>query len=111
MVVLKKIKASSLNEVLVATTIIVLIFGIAMAILSNLLKMMANRDQYQQHTILNELMYQYENEKLTVPYFASDAKYQVEIVKEQKQAKNWVSFEITSKRTEKKLIKKLLMDE
>ncbi len=111
MVILKKIKASSLNEVLVATTIIVVVFGIAMSILSNLLRNISLRNQYEQNTVLNELMYQYQNKKLNIPYTLSDGKYKVEVVQEKSQTNKWVSFEITSKRTNKKLIKKLIANE
>ena len=111
MVILKKLKASSLNEVLVATTIIVVVFGIAMAILSNLLRNISLRNTYEQNTVLNELMYQYQNERLKVPYTISDGKYKVDVVQEKKLNNTWISFEITSKRSNKKMIKKLIANE
>lgn len=111
MVVLKKVKASSLNEVLVATIIIVVVFGIAMGILSNLLKNISVRDTYNQNSVVNELMYQYQSKKLKVPYYFNDGKYDIAVVKEENTGIDWISFEVRSKRTNKTLSKKLISNE
>ena len=68
MVVLKKVKASSLNEVIVATVIIVLVFGIAVATLNNILMNTANKNTSSIDNRINELIYSYRNEKLQLPY-------------------------------------------
>jgi len=111
MVILKKIKASSLNEVLVATVIIVLVFGIAMAILSNLLRSIHKRDNYEQNTVLHELIYQYNTNALQLPYVSSDGKFSYDIHKEKENNVEWIHFEITAKKNNKKLIKKLIANE
>lgn len=111
MVILKKLTASSLNEVLVATTIIVVVFGIAMAILSNLLRNISLRNNYEQNTLLNEFMYQYQNDRLKIPYTSSNGKFTIEILRVKKLNNTWISFEITSKRSNKKMVKKLIANE
>ena len=111
MVVLKKIKASSLNEVLVATTIIVVVFGIAMAVLSNLLRSVSLRNQYEQNAVLSELMYKYQNDKLNLPYEQRSGKYKIEVLKEKNEGNTWIRFEVIAKRSNKKLVKKLIGNE
>lgn len=111
MAILKKVKASSLNEVLVATIIIVLIFGIAMTILSNLLKGIHKRENYEQHTELNELIYKYNNTSLIIPYKSNNSKFEYQIYIEKWNSKKWVSFEVTSKKTNKALTKRLIANE
>ncbi|SNR15450.1 hypothetical protein [Tenacibaculum jejuense] len=111
MAVLKKIRASSLNEVLVATIIIILVFGIAMAILTNLMRGLAMKETHEQHTVLNELVYQYENDKVKVPYNSSDGKFSYAVFLENENGMNWLNFEITSKRTNKVVVKKIIVNE
>lgn len=68
MAVLKKIKASTLMETLVATVLIVLVFMISSMIINNLF---SNSIKYNTRDIdayLNELEYLYENEKIKIPY-------------------------------------------
>ncbi|WP_442267064.1 hypothetical protein ACSIGC_05025 [Tenacibaculum sp. ZS6-P6] len=111
MVILKKIKASSLNEVLVATVIIILVFGIAMMILTNLMKNLATKETHEHNALLNELIYQYQNEKIIVPYNINDSKFTYVVFSEEEDGVNWMNFEITSKRNNKILVKKIIVNE
>lgn len=65
--VLKKIKASTLVETIVASIIIVLIFGIAMLIINNVYKSTLLTDTSLQNYELNKLMYQIKNKALSYP--------------------------------------------
>lgn len=111
MVVLKKVKASSLNEVLVATVIIVLVFGIAMVILSNLLKSLSIRESHEQNTVLKELIYQYDNDKIKVPYISYDGKFNYTVTLEKGKGLSWLTFEVTAKKNKKTLVKKIIVNE
>ena len=111
MVILKKIKASSLNEVLVATVIVVLVFGIAMANLSNLLRNLTLRETHEQNTVLKELMYQYQNEKIKIPYNVDDGKFNYQITSTKENDLYWVIFEVTGKRSNKTLMNKIIVNE
>ena len=65
--VLKKIKASTLVETIVASVIIVLIFGIATLVLNNIYKSTLITDRSMQDYELNKLRYQYKNHVIKVP--------------------------------------------
>lgn len=69
MVVLKRIKGSTLMETLVATMLIMIIFMLASMILNNLFSSSVNNNTRAISAKLNELEYLYENEKLVVPYY------------------------------------------
>ena len=67
MVILKKIRAATLNEIIIATVIIVIVFGISLGILVNIMQNMARRDTQLLNKILAENAYAYKNKKLTLP--------------------------------------------
>lgn len=68
MVVLKKIKGSTLMETLVATVLIVVVFMISSMILNNVFSNTINNDQRAINTRLNELMYLASHHKLVIPF-------------------------------------------
>ena len=68
MVVLKKIKASTLMETLVATVLIIVIFIVSSMILNNLFLNITNSNTRKITSHLNELEYLYINDKLVLPY-------------------------------------------
>jgi len=68
MVILKKIKASSIIEVLTASVLIVVVFMVASLILNTIFKnTVINTDQNINHRI-KELHYLYLHEKIVLPY-------------------------------------------
>lgn len=69
MVVLKKIKASTLMETLVATVLLVVIFMLASLILNNLFSNTINSNTDAIDNYLNELEYLYLNEEIEVPFY------------------------------------------
>ncbi len=68
MVVLKKIKASTLMETLVATVLIVVVFMISSMILNNVFSNTITNDNREINARLNELRYLLSNNKLTIPF-------------------------------------------
>lgn len=86
MAVLKKLKASSLNEVIVATIIIVLIFSIGIAILNNITGNIITSNTTAISSELNELVYKYKNKRISVPntYTFNNWKITASLVNENK---------------------------
>lgn len=68
MVVLKKIKASTLMETLVATVLIIIVFVIASMILNNLFSNVIKSNTSAIDFRLNELQYLQKNNKIKLPY-------------------------------------------
>ncbi len=68
MVVLKKIRASSLMETLVATVLIVIIFMISSLVLNNIIarNIRQNTDRIEER--MNKLEYQFKNQAIQLPY-------------------------------------------
>lgn len=69
MVVLKKLKASTLMETMVATVLIVVIFMFSSLILNSLFsaQVIGNLQPIKSH--LDQLEYQYVNQKINLPYY------------------------------------------
>lgn len=107
MVILKKIKASTLMETLVASVLIVIVFMISSMILNN---MFSNTIRSNTRTIdayMNELQYLYKNEMLKLPYY-DDIDYwtiEVKVIKEQQTPK--VLFEAINSETHQNYLKEL----
>ncbi len=111
MVVLKKVKASSLNEVIVATVIIVLVFGIAVATLNNILMNTANKNTSSIDNRINELIYSYRNEKLKLPYREESEDVSIDITEVLEGENRSIQFNILNKRNKKKIERKVFSNE
>jgi len=77
--VLKKIKASSLIETLVATVLIIVIFMIASLTLNNILAGSIRKETGRINTHLNELYYNYLHNQVEIPYYDSFEDWKVSI--------------------------------
>lgn len=69
MVVLKKIRASTLMETMVATVLIVVIFMLSSLILNSLFSAQVKNNLQPLKTHITKLEYQYCNQKIALPYF------------------------------------------
>ncbi|MFD0963848.1 hypothetical protein [Pseudofulvibacter geojedonensis] len=81
MVVLKKIKASSLMETLVATVLIVIVFMLASLTLNNILYNSTRKETGKINVHINELHYNYIHKQIEVPYYSSFKGWKVSIEK------------------------------
>lgn len=82
MAILKKIKAATLMEALVATVLIVIIFIVASVVLNNVL---LNTFAHNTHKIsyrMNELEYHMNNEQLVLPYGENFEGWEITIQKD-----------------------------
>lgn len=104
----KKTKASSLTEVLVATTLILLVFAIAIATLNNILTSITKHSTTTIETELNELQYQYLNNNLNFPFYTENDEWQIEATTHTENNHNFILFEATNKLSKKKYSKKII---
>lgn len=101
MVVLKKIKGSTLMETLVATVLIIVIFMLASMILNNLFSGTVKNNTRQIEAHLNELHYLYYNEKLELPYSDDYKNWNISI--ELLKGENTIAFYAKNSQTNKTL--------
>lgn len=100
MVILKKVRASTLMETLVATVLIVVAFMIASMILNNLFSNTIKSNTQEINTYLNELQYFFFNNELQLPYYDDYKTWEVSINKSQyTENKNMVLFKAINKET------------
>ncbi|MDD7886052.1 hypothetical protein [Flavivirga sp. 57AJ16] len=108
MVVLKKIKASTLMETLVATVLLVVVFMIASMILNNLFSNSIKNNTRNINAHLNELQYLYENNKLTLPYYDNYKAWEVTIESQHSKGQEIIQFEAIHTKTDKTINKAII---
>ena len=104
----KKVKASSLTEVLVATTLILLVFGIAIATLNNILTNFTKYNTQAIETELNELQYQYLHNTIKVPYYTENEAWKISVTKHTENNHSIILFEAINQQSKKTCTKKLI---
>ena len=92
MAVLKRIKASTLMETLVATILIVVVFMLASMLLNSLFvnTVEDNRGAIRQELLL--LQYKYKNNRLAVPYYDEQGQWRIEVHQESWNSKTKTIF-------------------
>ncbi|MEP5340005.1 MAG: hypothetical protein ABJL44_07335 [Algibacter sp.] len=108
MVILRKIKASTLMETLVATVLIVVIFMIASMILNNLFSNSIKNNTRIIDAQINELEYLYANEKLNLPYYETINSWSISIEKTRIGTKNSIELEAINSKTNKTITKAII---
>ena len=106
MALLKKVRASTLMETLVATVLIVIIFMLSSLILNNLFSYTIKSDVSQIETYLNELEYLHETENLQLPYYYDLDEWEVSVEREIQDNKAFIEFEAVNEKMDKKLLRK-----
>ena len=71
----QKFKASSLTEVIVATTILLIVFAISIVTLNNIMVSSLRKDTQSLATKIERLIYQYQNKQLKVPISYKEDNY------------------------------------
>jgi hypothetical protein len=109
MVVLKKIKASTLMETLVATVLIVVVFMISSMILNNLFSNSIKNNTRAIDAHLNELEYLYANEKIIIlPYHSDFKDWNISIALLKEKGKNMIVFDAINRNANKTIKRKIL---
>lgn len=116
MVVLKKIhkvklKASSLTEVLVATVIILIVFGIAITTLDNVLFNSVKNKKYFIDTELNQLVYEYKHGRIELPYSHEEGDWFFKTIKTSENNMTLILFEAKNTLTNQKVTKKIMVND
>ncbi len=101
MALLKKIKASTLMETLVATVLIVVIFMVSTMVLNNLLLGNIRQNTEIAQERLHVLEYQYKNNGLTIPYYEDFESWQISISKDENNGLSIITLEAENPRTKK----------
>lgn len=110
MVILKKVKASTLMETLVATVLIVVIFMLASVILNNLFSNIIKSNTAYIDNYLSELEYLYLNEKIEVPFFDDFKTWEITIQSDNQVEQQQMLLEAINSTT-KQMITKHLSEE
>lgn len=108
MVVLKKIKASTLMETLVATVLIVVIFMLASMILNNLFSNSIKNNTKMIDAQLNELQYLYKNDNLILPFFDDFKSWEVSVESSKNTSQNIITFQAINSETNKAVLKEII---
>ncbi len=101
MVILKKIRSSTLIETLVATVLIVIVFMMVSMILNNLFSNTMNNDTQAIENHLNELQYLNEHKKLQLPYLEEYQNWSITISKYKENNSEFTEFEAINLNTQK----------
>ena len=107
----QKIKASSLTEVIIATTILLVVFAIALMTLNNIMTHTIQKDTQSMHTQIEKLIYQYKNEQLKIPKTYKEDGFLISIQKTNQNEIIFVEFSITNTINKKSVVKKQLLHE
>lgn len=113
MVILKKIKSSTLVEVLVATVLIVIIFIIASLVINNLLINNFAKNTHQVENKLNELEYNVLHKQIKIPYQEYFNKWEIQITQSQNKQTviKWVEFRAKKENSPKEILKKRIYEQ
>ncbi|UII76201.1 hypothetical protein LV716_18350 [Flagellimonas sp. HMM57] len=95
MVVLRKIKASTLMETMVGTVLIVVIFMLSSLVMNSLFSSQVKGNLQPIHTYLDQLEYQLINGKVTLPFFEEWETWNIAIGEVQEDGT--ISIEVTEK--------------
>ncbi len=106
MVILKKLKATTLMETLVATVLIVVVFMLASMILNNLFSSTIVANTRNMNTALNKIEYLYFNDKLTLPYDEVIGDWTLSVERRKAQPKDIILLEAYNTKTQKHIIRK-----
>lgn len=104
----QKLDASSLTEVIVATTILLVVFAIALVTLSNIMMSSVQKDTQVLDTQIEKLIYQYKNKQLKVPTSYEEDNLLIRIEKMTLNEIGCIDFSITNTVSKKKSTKRII---
>lgn len=102
------LKASSLTEVIVATTILLVVFGIALVTLNNIMMSTLKKDTAVLETRIEKLIYQYKNKQLKVPISYVEESILIQVTKQTHHNIKYLNFSITDIITKKNSNKRMM---
>jgi len=109
-VLIRKIKASTLMETLVATVLIVIVFMVSSTVLNNLFAGSISQNDNQARQELLQLQYKYEHGLLELPYVDKIDTWEIAVNEVKLSKTSQVVFSATQKLTNKEVVFKILND-
>ncbi|WP_415061081.1 type II secretion system protein [Flavobacterium sp.] len=109
MVILKKIKSSSLIEVLVATVLIVVVFIIASLVLNNLFANVFKNNAHHIENRIHQLEYSITHNQITLPYLEEFGNWEIEIIEVSENKKKDIFIVAKNKETKKEIQNNLII--
>lgn len=106
-----KLNASSLTEVIVATTILLVVFAIALGTLSNIMMSSVQKNTQTMETKIEKLVYQYKNKQLKIPITYTEDECIISVQKITQNKIQFVEFSITNSILKKTITKKQFLHE
>ena len=106
--ILKKVKGSSLVETMVASVVIMVVFGISMATISNILRSAVEGNTRLIDRELNKIEYFYKHGKVQVPNTIDFKDWEIEVKKEKYQDGSFVVLKAKNTNTNKERKRKFL---
>ena len=79
MVILRKIKAATITEIIVASAIILVVFGISSVSVNNIFSSSIIGNDHQMQNRIRELSYLQIHNKITIPYFEENQQWEISI--------------------------------
>lgn len=80
-VIKQKLIASSLTEVIVATSILLIVFAITLVTLNNMMVSSMRKDTQSLDTEIEKLIYQYQNKQFKIPLSYQEDAYLIKVQK------------------------------
>ncbi len=108
MVILKKVKGSTLMETLVATVIIVIVFMVTSMTLNNLFSNTLTNNTREIDSYLNKLEYLYITDKLILPYNDDFKAWEVTVMRSNNNNLSTILFEAQNLKTHKTLTRNII---
>ena len=104
----RKLNASSITEVIVATTILLVVFAIALVTLSTIMMSSVQKDTQALDTRIEKLIYKYKNKQIKVPVSYAEDEFLIDINKITQNEIECIDFSITHTVSKKKSIKRII---
>ena len=108
MVVLKRIKASTLMETLVATVLLIVIFIITSLTVNRLFGNTIIYDTHAVHQYIHELEYRYQHRQLQLPYAEAYENWELSVYDEQKEEVPYIIIKAVHTQHHKTIIKPII---
>jgi len=102
------LKASSLTEVIVATSILLVVFGIALVTLHNIMMSSLKKETAALETRIEKLIYQYKNKQLKVPTSYTEEGFLIRVVNNTYNKMKYLDFSVTQVITKKNKNKRIM---
>lgn len=104
----KKVKASSITETIAATSIIIIVFTIAVFSINNVLKNRVESDTSEIEREIQKIAYQNRYEKIETPNVLDIGNWLLHVSKTKKESVSVLLFEATNKLSKKKVTKTIV---